>query len=483
MEDTQINAFGVCVLAAWLPLIMLMFATMSARRAVITAFVVGYLFLPEAAYHLHTLPDITKSSLTAVGVVLASLIFDSSRLFSIRWRMIDLVWVVLWVSPFVTSLSNGLGLMDGLSSSMNLLFRWGLAYWIGRAYFTDWEGLRELAVGIILGGMAYVPLCWWEIRMSPQLHGILYGQVFNSFRTDSYLFGVRMFGFRPNVFVMNGLTVTMYMTMSAVLAFWMWMSGAPKKLMGIKMGWIAFALVVTAIFCKAMGAMFLMVCAIGLLSLTRWPKTRLPILLLLLAPPLYIGFRAAGDWSGDFLLEAANAMSPTRADSLEFRMKNENVLAAKAMQQPLLGWGGWKRSHVLDQNMVDTTIPDGLWIILLGENGLVGIGAFVLLALGSAFLVWYRIPTRFWRDPACAAAVALAVVVMLYMIDSLFNATFNSVTALVIGAVASISGIAKRTFGSARPAQVPMAQQAYARFPAVVSSVKDIPYVYSPIRS
>jgi hypothetical protein len=460
--NNSVNTIAIAVLAGWVPAIFMLFALMGPRRAVITAFVVGYLFLPESGFRFATLPEINKVSLTPVGVILASLVFDGGRLFAIRPRLIDLAWLVLCTSPIATSLTNNLGLMDGLANSFTVIFSWGLAYWIGRAYFTDWEAARDLAVGIVLGALAYAPLCWWEMKMSPMLHGLVYGLEFYSFRTDNYVFGIHLYGFRPNVFLSNGLTVTMFMGVSSVIAFGLYMAGAREKLLGVKMRWIVLFLVLTTFFCKAMGGIFLMLVGLSLIMIARYVGTKLPVLLLIFAAPVYVLARSAGSWSGDFLLDMADAVSHRRAESLEFRLKNEDILAAKAMEQPVLGWGGWNRSHVLNFWFQDTTISDGLWIILLGEYGLVGLGALVTLIVGAAFLLWVRIPTRFWNDPACASAVALMILISLYMVDSLFNATFNPIASITIGAVVNVGALAQRTFTSqalraarAVPAQLP----------------------------
>lgn len=473
MSVTGYNFFAIAVLAAWVPLILATFAFLPPRRAVIAAFVVGYLFLPDLNLHFHTLPDVSKVSLTAFGVILASLIFDGGRLLAVRPRLIDLPCVVLCLTPIATSLLNGLGPMDGLYASINLICRWGLAYWIGRAYFTDWEGVRELAMGIILGGLAYAPLCWWEIRMSPQLHGQIYGWTFQSFRTDSHLFG-----FRPNVFLADGLTVTMFMGVTGLLAFWAWVTGSPKRLLGVPMGWIACFLIFTAIFCKAFGGILLMAAGIGVLLAAKWSRTKVAALCLIMAAPAYMIARSSGDWSGNRLVELIGHYSEERAHSFQFRLDNENLLAAKALQQPWFGWGGWSRSHVFDEWGNDRTIVDGLWIILLGEYGIVGLTAFTVMVLGAAFVLWKRIPAPYWTDAACAAPVALCVVITLYVIDGLANATFNPVASLAAGAVVSISVTARTAFSAKRARPVPGAVQP----PLAVSTIKDIPYVYSPSR-
>jgi hypothetical protein len=443
------NVIALTALFVIVPVVFALFALLPPRRAVIASFLLGYLFLPEYAYRMHTLPDVNKASITAVAVILASLLFDGGRLFTVRPRLLDIPWLVLCLSPIATSHVNGLGLMDGLACSANRICTWGLAYWIGRSYFTDWAALRDLAVGLVLGGLAYVPFCWWEIRMSPQLHGQFYGVTFLSFRTDA-----NIFGYRPNVFLSNGLTVTMFMGMTALTAFWLWMSGATKKMLGLPMSWIFVLLFVTAVFCKALGGLTLMFAGMAALTMIRWPQTKMAVLALIVAAPTYMLLRATSEWSGSRLVEIASLISKERANSLEFRMKTENALAYKAMEQPWLGWGGWSRSHVYNEYGRDMTLVDGLWIILLGEYGIVGLAAFTSMVLGAAFMFWLRVPRSFWLDPAVAGAAALAVVITLYMVDGLFNATFNPVACLAVGAVASISGVAAAAFTSRKPSTV-----------------------------
>ena len=464
-----VNVFAVGVLAAWVPLIFVLFATMSSRRATIAAFVIGYLFLPDARFTFHTLPDLSKVSMTAIGVLLATLCFDPGKLFRFRPRWIDLPALVLSLSPIATSMSNDLGVMDGLANAANRICTWSLSYFIGRIYFTDWAAVRELAIGIVTGGLAYVPLCWWEIRMSPQLHGQIYGLQFMSFRTDSPLFG-----YRPNVFLANGLTVTMFMGVCTIIAYWLWISGSVKRLWTLPSVWVFGILLVTTIFCKALGGVVLTMTGIGVLTMIRWPKTKVAVLALILAPPTYMYARTSG-WQGDELVEAAASYSITRANSLKYRLKVENMMTEKARRRPMLGWAGWNRSHVYDLDTGrDLVLLDGLWIIMLGEYGLVGLTALMGMILLPAFFLWKRIPTRSWLDPACAAPVALAVVTALYMIDGLFNATFNPVACVAVGAVASIGAAAKVAFSRKRARSY-----VYQSQPAVtvVSSPKDIPFV------
>ena len=159
-------------LFGWLPVIMMIFSTTPPRRAVVVCFIGAWLFLPYAGYDLPGIPDYSKRSATSLGVMLATVIYRSDWLFATRLRWFDVPMLVLCSCPMASSLANGLGAYDGLSASFTYVVTWGLAYLIGRVYFTRPEHLRELALGIVAGGLIYVPLCAWEFRMSPRTTAI-----------------------------------------------------------------------------------------------------------------------------------------------------------------------------------------------------------------------------------------------------------------------------------------------------------------------
>src|SRR5688572_19293095 len=135
-------------LFGWIPFVILLFVVLPPRRAVIASFLLAWLFLPMAGYGVPGLPDYTKMSATTFGVLIGAALFDTDRLLSWRPKWVDLPMMLYCTSPVMSSYLNGLGLYDGVSQVVNQWIIWGLPYLIGRIYFTDLEGLRELAVGI-----------------------------------------------------------------------------------------------------------------------------------------------------------------------------------------------------------------------------------------------------------------------------------------------------------------------------------------------
>lgn len=423
------NLFVHVALLGWIPFVLALFLLLPPRRAVIAAFVGAWLFLPVAGYSLSGLPNYTKMSATCAGVLLAVALFDPDRLLAFRPRLIDLPMALWCLCPFASSLSNNLGAYDGFSAAFAQTVTWGLPYLIGRIYFTDLPALRELAIGIFIGGLLYIPLCLFEVRMSPKLHYMLYG--FHPTWGNTLRFG----GWRPMVFMQDGLMVGMWMTAASLVGAYLALSGSLKRLLGFPILWFLLPLLLTTILCKSTGALLLLLLGLAVLLLSRWLQTSLLLLVLLLLSPAYIAARASGQWAGESLVSLAQSVAGEgRGKSLEFRLKNEDLLTQKALQRPLLGWGGWGRARVYNEQGKDISITDGLWIITLGNYGFLGVCALTCSLLLPALLLCLQQPPGRWDTPHFAPVTALAVLLVLYMLDCLPNGMVNPVFILLAGA-------------------------------------------------
>jgi len=424
------------VMFGWIPVVLGIFALLPPRKAVMTSFLAAWLFLPMAEYEIPGLPDYTKMSATCAGVLLGAAVFDLNRLLSFRLRWLDLPMVVWCLTPLASSLSNGLGAYDGITAVIGRVVRWGLPYLVGRLYFSSLIGLRELARGIVIGGLVYVPLCLFEVRMSPQLHRWVYG-----FHQHVFAQTMRFGGWRPTVFMQHGLMVGMWMTAASMIAVWLWVTGFVRRVWGVPMAYAAAAISVTALLCKSVGALALLVLGLAALFAVKHLRTVVPLVCLLCVPPLYILARAGGMWSADELVSVAGALfGEDRAVSLQCRRENEDLLLEKALRRPLFGWGGWGRNRVYNERGEDITITDGLWIISLGMNGIVGMSALTLTFLAPVWMLLRRLSARQWSLPTAAAIASLSVLLMLYMIDNLFNGMVNPIFTLAAGALTGLIG-------------------------------------------
>ncbi len=423
----------------WIPVVLGLFARLRPHRAVIAGFLLAWMFLPQYSFPMPGLPDYSKVSAASLGILLATAVFYPQAFRSFRLRPVDGPMIAWCSLPLFTALSNGLGAYEGLSAVLDRIFLWGVPWFIGRIYFNDPGHLRDLALGIFIGGLIYMPFCLFEVAMSPRLHRIVYG-------FHPHLFGQakRGGGWRPVVFMEHGLMTAMWMTSACLCGLTLLAGGGWRGLAArVKpaLGWAAWgALAATTVLCKSAGAMFLLVLGTGIFFSARALKSRWPFLLLLLLPLLYMSLRGTGAWSAQNLVNlSARAANAERAGSLEFRIQNENVLVDKARLRPWLGWGRYRRSYVRDENDVIVSVPDGLWVLALGRDGLLGLTAMTMTLILPCLLFLRRYPPARWRQPEVAAMAGLPILIALFMIDNLFNNMFNPTMLLAGGGMAGLA--------------------------------------------
>jgi len=431
MANSTPNIFAFIALFGAIPLTLVLFALLPARRAVVISSIGAWLFLPPASLDLPGLPDYTKATAATFGILLGTLVFESNRLLTFRLRWFDLPMLVWSLCPFASSISNELGIYDGLSGVYGQMTHCFLPYLIGRLYLTDVEGMRELALGTIVGGLCLIPLCLFEFKMSPRLMGMVYG--FGGFE------GVRNGGYRPRLFFASSLEVGLWMNAVTLVAWWFWRTGQLKWPRGLGGGAIVAALLGTSIACKATGATLLLFTGMAALWISWRTRTKWVMWGLLLTAPVYYAVRITDAWSGHEAVELARSfINDERARSLEFRQENEDILIAKAMQRPFFGWAGWGRNFIYDESHKKVTITDGMWIIALGLNGCVGLVSMAAAMLLPTVLFLKRFPVKQWDDPGLAPAVVIGVFVDLYLIDGLFNAMINIIYIIAAGGLINI---------------------------------------------
>ena len=422
--------FGVLLLVGWIPIVLAIFAVNPPRRATLISFIVAWLALPNIGFDLPSLPNYTKMTATTAGVMLGILIFDARRVFSLRPKWFDIPVLVWCFCPFLSSVTNGLGVYSGLSAVLDELIFWGIPYLIGRVYFSDWGGLRALAMAVVIGGLAYVPPCLIEMRMSPQFDRWVYG-------LDTFL-DIRYGGYRPRVFLGTGLQLGMWMSFASLLALRMWACRSTTALWGYPFSWLVLALTVTTVLCRSTGALLLMMFGVAILWLIGRTKASWPAWFLIAIVPAYASTRTSGLWSGREAVDFSKMFGEDRAESIEFRIKNEDLLIGKAMERPIFGWGRDGGAQPRDSTGKSIVIMDGYWIIALGVVGVVGLSALISMLLLPLVVLIRRQPMATWSDPEVAPAAALAVLLGLYMIDCVSNAMANPIYGLVAGGLAAL---------------------------------------------
>ena len=425
------NTIATLVLFVW-PLAMgCLTLFVPVRRIVIVSIIGGNLFLPQMAIALPGFPNYSKPLVAGLGALIAALILAAPKLLTWKPKPIDLFVLAFICAPGLSSLMNGLGPWDATSVTVNRVLEWGVAYWVGRSLFQEPHEIRELAIGFVVGGMAYAPLCVWESVMSPQLNRQLYG-----FTTSEFIMNYRLGGWRPVVFMQHGLAVGAWMASSSLVAWILWRSKSIPRISGIPMSWIAIGLVLITINLRSTGAILLLIGLIGAVEFVQLTRTRLALLVLILMPTSYIAMRTMG-WEGQELIQAAAQLGPERAGSLEMRLVNDTLIVEKTMQRPVFGWGGWGRWRVRDIYGNDITISDSWWGILLGTTGVFGLTAAYGTFVAPIFILIRRKSKQNIFEGANGAAWAIGFSILLFVLDTLANAMPNSSFMLAAGVMSS----------------------------------------------
>lgn len=418
----------------WLPFCLTLFAYLPPRRAVIAGFIISWLFLPITSYSTPGFPDYDKISASIWGVLLGVVFYDHGRLLTFRPHWGDLPMLVWCTCPMISSLSNNLGVWDGLSAVVAMSFLWGIPYFLGRIYFRTVGDLRDLAMGVFISGLIYIPFCLLEWRLSPQLHRIVYGEHQHEFQQS-----IRAIGYRPLVFMTNGLVLSMWMMIATLSGYWLWRHSHLKRLKELPASAGVAALACVTLLCQSVNAIALFTVGLGVLYTGRWWKTSLPLILLLITAPTYIYIRTVTNLSPQPAVElVAHTVSEERSRSLDTRFLNEDMLMEKAWERPVTGWGRWGRSRITNAAGQDISKTDGLWIIAFGQSGFLGLTALLFVFATPVALFLWRCPPYYWNYSSVGPALVMAVTVSLFSVDNLLNATSPPIIVLCMGGIVNL---------------------------------------------
>jgi len=428
---------------ALIPIVFYLFTRYPPYKAVVISFILAWLFLPQkASFTFPGLPDYNRTSATSYAILLGVFLYDVGRFRSFKFGWLDipmLIWCL--ICPFASSISSGLGVYAGLSDILSTTLLWGVPYFLGRIYLNNLARLHFLAFSIFIGGLVYLPLCLYEIRMSPQLHRMVYGY----FPHASFGQTARYGGFRPQVFMQHGLQVGFWIMAASLVGIWLWQAGVIKQLLGISMSWLVSVLFITFVLVKSTGAWLLMAMGMAILFAAKWLRSSFPFFLIIMMIFSYLYGGVTGEFTGekkDAVLEfMAELTTEERADSLGARFHQDEVLGNMARQKIVFGWGGWGWDvyEETGQELRGSGFGDSLWIQAFSQYGVVGLLSLyiaMLLPVLSFCLLSY--PAKTWFHPKVAPASALAVVIILYMFDNLLNSMENPVYMLICGAISGL---------------------------------------------
>jgi hypothetical protein len=412
----------------------------------------GLLFLPSNfALKIAMVPAFDKNSVpnfcALVGCILVA---KRRKVARSRFGIIEILLIMYLIGPVITSIANndslifgdrivpGVGYYDGISAFLSQLIIF-VPFLVGRRFFQKESENEAILRVLVIAGFIYSFLMLFEIRMSPQLSNWIYGFFPSNMNTE-----VRYGGFRPVVFMKNGLAAAFFMTTTFLASLVFWRAKMPILPLPLPAGISAYFGIVI-ILCKSAGALVYAVTA-GLAIRWLTPKVQLGLAVLLVSIGLvYPVLRAFNSFPNELLIEVANSFSEERADSLKTRFDQERLLIERASQRMVFGWGRYGRNRIYeDDTGKDVSITDGAWIQTLGQFGMVGfLAQFGLLSLPVFRAFTVRRSVR--SGPNALFLAALALIVALNLIEQLPNSSISSWNWLLAGALLGRTEYLKRS--------------------------------------
>jgi len=414
------------------------------------------LILPSrVAIKIPMIPALDKSSVGSLAALLGCSLFSPS----VRRRApyapgIVAALILAYVfSPVITSgLNNdpviagpvvipGVGYYDGVSALLSQLIFF-LPFLIGKRFLANGEHAQMLLRVLVAASLIYSLPMFFEIRMSPQLSQWIYGTFSSSYDVEA-----RYGGFRPVVFMSNGLALAFFLSTSIIAAVSLWRIRA--RISGFNTPSVIAYLGVLLLLCKSAGALIYSL-LIGPIVLWITPKAQMRIAVVLAAIAItYPILRMSDLVPTSQILELASSINQDRAKSLGVRFEQEKRLLDHATERTWFGWGRYGRNRVYDDYGKDISITDGQWILTLGQFGLVGfIAQFGLLTFPIFRAATALKHLRSEREKVLLAATALILAVT--AVEQLPNASINSWTWLLGGALYGFSSTAL-SLKAARP--------------------------------
>ena len=394
------NALAYLMLFIWPLVAAVLFRLLPLQKALIWTLIGGFLILPSATHiKLPMIPALDKSLIPAVSALVLCLFVAPRASFAPDWAaktgrlFIVALLGLLLATPLLTVLQNaepipigptvlpGLRVYDAVSMISSIVVAI-IPFYVGLRYLNTQEGHKLLLQAFVYGALAYSLPALFEVRMSPQLHTWVYG-----FFPHDFIQHIRAGGFRPVVFLNHGLMVGIFLCLAVLSALVLWREGLREGRPASGWFYAAVWLVVVLVVSKNLGALGIAVFLSTLIVFTgRRVQTGFALVVALVVM-FYPMLRGAGYIPVDAIHEFAMSVDAERADSLKFRLDNEDALLIHANEKPVFGWGSWGRNQLYDDvtgRMVSTT--DGIWIILIGIYGWLGyIAHFGLLTLPVLF--------------------------------------------------------------------------------------------------
>jgi hypothetical protein len=429
-------------LLAWIPLSLLIFRRFPVRIAVLVNFVGGWAILPAANYvsagnafpywilgtSLESDYFLTKATVIGFTGILGIFLFDRASFKRFELTVWDLAMGMWLIAPLLSAIANPDNFGEGCVGEIYQLLAWGSPYLIGRLYFTDTQSLRLAAKAFVIGGLAYIPFCIFEIFKGPCIYHWLYG--YQPFQTNG---AQRFIGYRPIGLLENGNQLGIWMATATLIAMWLWRRKTAQSILGIPIVVVAIALFVITILCQSTGAIILLLALVPFVFVDPRQLSRTVSIVLVLGILAFAAIRIANIISLHELVRTnpvAHAIDgylrSIGKGSLGWRLNQDERHIDTALDEPILGYGQWNWWQGGFER------PWSLWLLVFGMYGSVGlISLEALLLIPALRVVWF--PLARSDIGYTNMRHTLSAAVLISAIDSLLNSSMILPLLLVIG--------------------------------------------------
>lgn len=447
MVSSPGNVLSILVFFLWIPIAIWVARRFSAPKAGALLMLLPVMFLPELVYFdLPGLPRFGKLEVAKLLLLTGVLLFHRQRLRALELgRRARLLIIVLLLGKIVTVFLNkdpiaqgvyylhGHSPYDAVTRVIEALLDYVLPFVLAAALFRDAKDLRVLFRVLVGATFVYAGFQLIEVRLSPQFNNWVYG-----FFQHSWEQMVRGEGFRPIVFMAHGLTVAMFTLMGILAAATL--QKLKLRIFRVRAVWVTSFLWVVLLLNKSVAAFLYSLIGVPLILFVK-TKTQFRVAMVLAFIVFtYPVLRSADVIPVEGIAELmADQFGEERARSLKVRFTNEQDLLERALERPFFGWGGFGRTGIYDlESGRELSIPDGEWIITVGESGVVGFLSKYLLLLLPIFTAARR--ARYLPRQADRRLLAtLSLMIGFSAFDMLPNSDAYSLPFLLSGALLSCS--------------------------------------------
>ncbi|MEO9576787.1 MAG: hypothetical protein ABJ263_15110 [Tateyamaria sp.] len=439
-------------LIGWPILMIIMARTLPWPNTIVASLIGGYLLLPErGGLNLPLLPPFEKDTIPCLVLLILALVMRpgekpvpagiSPAVSTLSgWSPKSTIGVILLLmfiaGALLTALTNsdrlrfadtgfsipGLSLYDGFSLIVRSVAMIGPIL-LGRKYLADAQGHRVLLVGLVFAGLAYSLLALTEVRLSPQMNRWVYG-----FFPHSWAQHIRDGGFRPLVFLEHGLLLAIFFAMTVLASIGLYRSETKNQKRWLLAGaW----LLLTLLLSNSLGALAIAVVFLPVILILSVQAQLLFASVIAGSILIYPLMRGVDLVPTDRIVSIAESYSEERARSLQFRLRNEDELLARAKERPFFGWGPYSRSRIFNEQGETESVVDGFWIVSIGQGGWVRyLAEFGLMSIPLILLALRR--RKYNADQVTAT---LCLVLAANMVDMIPNSGRSPITWLIVGAL------------------------------------------------